>query len=64
MAKGPTERQLRALRAIADLEEGRRAVLNVADAEECENLGWAEAQPGGGYALTDAGREVLAAYEG
>ena len=55
----PTERQLKALSRIRKLESGHDVVINPADAEECEDRGWAEAQPSGGYRLTEAGRLVL-----
>jgi hypothetical protein len=42
-------------------EQGKPGVLNRADAEECEDQGWAEAQPGGGYHLTVKGRQILEA---
>ena len=62
MAQRPTERQLRALRKIQRAEEGRQTFVNSADAEECEDRGWVEAQPGGGYRLTDQGRRILREY--
>jgi hypothetical protein len=40
-------------------ETGWSGVINPADAEECEDAGWAVAHPGGGYRLTEAGRRVL-----
>ena len=55
----PTEGQLTALRMIERHEQGKRSVINIGDAEECENEGWAEAQPGGGYCLTLDGRRIL-----
>ena len=55
----PTEKQLTALRMIERHEQGKRSVINIGDAEECENEGWAEAQPGGGYRLTTQGRQIL-----
>ena len=57
----PTERQLIALRMIERHEQGKPGVLNRADAEECEDHGWAEAQPGSGYRLTAEGRRILKA---
>ena len=57
----PTERQLKALRVIERLEQGETVFLNTQDAEECEDQGWAEAQPGGGYRLTAKGRQKLEA---
>jgi len=42
-------------------EQGQSGFLNRDDAEECENQGWAEAQPGGGYRLTAEGRRILEA---
>ena len=60
----PTERHLVALRRMAQHEAGRPAVIVPADAEECEDRGWAEAQPGGGYRLTEAGRNILASEAG
>ena len=36
--------------------------LNLGQAEECEDFGWAEAQPGGGYHLTDLGWRILSEY--
>jgi hypothetical protein len=56
----PTQKQLAALRAISQVETGESCVVNRGDAEECEDQGWAEAQPGGGYKLTEQGRRVLA----
>ncbi len=56
----PTERQLKTLRKIARLEIGAIIFINTGDAEECENCGWAEARPAGGYKLTDEGRSLLA----
>ena len=57
----PTDGQLRALRVIELLEQGQSRILNRGDAEECENEGWAEAQPRGGYRLTEEGRRILEA---
>lgn len=59
MARKPTEGQLKALRNIQRIEEGQQTALNLAHAEECEDFGWAEAQPGGGYRLTNQGRRIL-----
>lgn len=58
----PTDRHLRALQAMQCHERGRPGVINLYDAEECEERGWAEAQPGGGYRLTEAGRRLLAGH--
>ncbi len=54
--KHPTPKQLAALRAAS----GGSSFINREDAEECIVLDWLEAQPGGGYRLTDNGRRVLA----
>ena len=59
----PTERQLNALRMIERHEQGQSGVLNRDDAEECEDQGWAEAQPGGGYRLTAEGRQILQRHQ-
>jgi hypothetical protein len=58
MSEQPTERQLKALRAIQQAGLGSAAV-NRQDAEECTDRGWAETMLGGGYRLTEAGRQVL-----
>ncbi len=55
----PTEQQLKTLRKIQSQEAGTYPFINSADAEECEDHGWAEAQPGRGYRLTDEGRSLL-----
>ena len=57
----PTARHKKALQAIADLEAGKSTFLNHADAEECEQNGWAEALPEGRWRLTDEGRRILRA---
>jgi hypothetical protein len=54
------ERLIKTLKKVLILESGRSAVIATNDAEECEDHGWLEAQPGGGYRLTDAGRKKLA----
>lgn len=54
------ERLLEVLRQLAKQETGTDVFINPADAEECEDRGWVEAQPGGGYLLTAAGRKILA----
>ncbi len=56
----PEQRHITTLRKIAEVEAGASLYINRADAEECENYGWAEAQFGGGYKLTDEGRHILA----
>ena len=62
MARKPTEGQLKALRNIQRIEEGQQTALNLGHAEECEDFGWTEAQPSGGYRLTDQGRRILREY--
>ena len=57
----PTERQLKTLRMIKRMEQGETIFLIKQNAEECEDRGWAEAQPGGGYRLTAKGRQKLEA---
>ena len=57
----PTAGQLKALRLIKRKEQGETVFLIKQDAEECEDQGWAEAQPGGGYRLTPEGRRILEA---
>ncbi len=57
----PTERQLKALRVIQRNEQGEIVFLIKENAEECEDQGWAEAQPTGGYRLTAEGRRILEA---
>ncbi len=57
----PTEGQLKALRMIKRREQGETVFLIKQNAEECENQGWAEAQPGGGYRLTAEGQRILEA---
>ncbi len=57
----PTEGQLKALRMIKRREQGETVFLIKQNAEECEDKGWAEAQPGGGYRLTAEGRRILGA---
>jgi hypothetical protein len=59
MARKPTERQLKALWNIHKAENGQPTFVNRDDGEECEDLGWDEAQPGSGYCLTDEGRRIL-----
>jgi hypothetical protein len=59
MARKPRERQCKALRKIQAAETGRPSFVNSGDAETCERLGWVEAQPGGGYCLTEDGRRIL-----
>ena len=54
-----SERHLKALRTAEKLEHGESAAINRQDAEECENKGWLEAQPKGGYRLTTEGRKAL-----
>lgn len=55
----PNERQKKALKAIADIEAGRAATVNIQDAEECCDKGWATALNKGVYRLTDQGRELV-----
>ena len=56
----PTKKHLKVLRRMASHEEnGRPRFYKPADAEECEDHGWLEAQPGGGYLLTPEGRRIL-----
>jgi hypothetical protein len=62
MARKPTEGQLKALKNIQRIEEGQQKGLNLGHAEECEDFGWVEAQPGGGYPLTDQGWRILSEY--
>jgi hypothetical protein len=62
MPRRPTERQLKVLWNIQQAEEGQPMFVNSGDAEECEDLGWVEAQPGGRYRLTDEGRRILREY--
>ncbi len=57
----PTAGQLKALWLIKRKEQGETVFLIKQDAEECEDQGWAEAQPGGGYRLTPEGRRILEA---
>ena len=59
----PNLRHITVMGKIAEMEAGAQPIYNPADAEECENYGWAEAQPGGGYKLTDKGRKILAAND-
>ncbi len=59
----PTDRQLKALRMIERHEQGQLGVMNLADAEECVDRVWAEAQPGGGYRLTEVGRQILKRHQ-
>jgi len=54
----PTARQLKALQAAKELEEGRSVHINLGDAEECCDLRWMQAY-NGGYLLTEVGRAVL-----
>ena len=55
-----TERHLRALQAIAEQESGHFCLVNVLDAEECCDRGWAKsAIHRGGYVLTAEGRLLL-----
>ena len=62
MARRPTDTQLKALEYIKQAEKGRTIFVSSGDAEECEDLGWVEAQPGGGYRLTDEGQRILREY--
>lgn len=57
----PTERQLKTLGLIKRKEQGETVFLIKQNAEECENQGWAEARPDGGYRLTAEGRRILEA---
>ncbi len=57
----PTAGQLKALRLIKRKEQGETVFLIKQDAEECEDQGWAEARPDGGYRLTAEGRRILEA---
>ncbi len=52
----PTPKQLAAMRAAS----ADSSFINRADAEACVEHDWLEAQPGGGYRLTENGRRVLA----
>ena len=54
------ERMLELLRKLGTQESGFDVFIDLADAEEAEDCGWVQAQPGGGYLLTDAGRKILA----
>ena len=54
----PTERQLSALRAIQADDQGQDGNLNIFDARECEDKGWA-VKAGDTYRLTNAGQGVL-----
>ncbi len=56
---GRTERLLKALRRIRRREQGDALFMILVDAEECEDLGWAEPRPEGGYRLTKEGNRVL-----
>jgi hypothetical protein len=58
MVRKPTEGQLKALRNIQRVEDGQQRALNFGHAEECEDFGWVEAQPRGGYRLTNKGRQI------
>lgn len=55
----PTQKQLAALRAIARSEAGEDAAIDKVDAEECDKFGWAEAEFGSRYSLTEEGRRAL-----
>jgi len=55
----PTDKHWEALRKIRRNEQGETVFVNPADAEECENYGWAEAQPLGGWRLTEEGNRML-----
>jgi hypothetical protein len=57
----PTSRQLKALSAARDYEDGKTVHLNLGVAEECCDLGWLRAERGG-YILTQKGRSVLAEH--
>ncbi len=57
----PTAGQLKALRLIKRKEQGETVFLIKQDAEECEDQGWAEARPDGGYRLTAEGHRILEA---
>lgn len=54
-------RHLNALRAVERAEQGKSVVINQCDCEECEDLGLLDAQPNGGYQLTEIGRQKLVA---
>ncbi len=56
-----TEGQRAALRAMLDEEAGLSPWKNLAYAEECEDLGWAEAIGAGRFRITEAGRAAYAA---
>ena len=53
-----TERRQKAMRMVERFECGESLYINSDDAEECCDLDWLEAMPGGGYALTDDGRRI------
>ena len=59
-----TERRLKALRTVERSEGGETPYINSDDAEECCDLNWLEAMPGGGYALSDDGRRILREHSG
>jgi hypothetical protein len=54
----PNERQLGALQAIQANDQGQGGDLDVFDARECEDLGWA-VKVDGAYRLTDKGKLLL-----
>jgi len=56
----PTDRQLKAMKSVAGIEQGQtHSFINPDAAEECEKLGWLEHQHGTVYTLSENGRSVL-----
>ena len=60
MPKKPTPKQIKVLRQIENQDKLGSVVINNLDAKECADEWWLQELPGGGYALTDEGRKVLA----
>lgn len=53
----PKQSQYRVLESVAKLEQGQSAFVNLADAEECLDMGWIEPRGQSGWKLTDSGRK-------
>jgi hypothetical protein len=54
----PNERRLRALQAIRGNDQGQSGDLEIFEARECEDLGWAT-KVGGAYRLTEEGKRQI-----
>jgi hypothetical protein len=55
----PTEKQLQFLRALLDRSDGKDVWVNTQDPDQCEELGWVEVSPLGGWVLTESGKKLF-----